>query len=202
MMEEFELSGGEGEEVNILIKGDISNPVLLRDLNQVVNNMKEDKYIIQNSGIPKVNSILSVMNDWATNTSMYNPYDVYDPNFEVLYFNTMTAEGVPKDTAKKENITALYEYLLSNLYTVKDVKSVLYKSQNNEFNRAVLPDAVAPHIIILRRFLTKIQRYAAILTDIVPTFIKSIIVKGFSLNFLIVNVSPLLETSSNVIWTL
>jgi len=138
MMEEFEISGGEGEEVDILVKGDISNPELLRDLDRTINNMKDDEFVVQNAGAPSVQSILSVMYDWATNTSQYNPYDTYDPNFQILYYNTMTDEGIPKDDTSKEGIAVLYEYLLSNPLTEKAVKNVLHKTENNNYESTVL----------------------------------------------------------------
>ena len=66
------------------------------------------------------------------------------------------------------------------------------------FNRPVFPAAVAPEAIIDRLFSTKIQRYAANKLGSVLRLIKSIMVKGLALTFLIVKVPPLLETSSRV----
>jgi len=40
MMSEFGISGGEAEKVDILVKGDITDPELLRDMAKTINNMK------------------------------------------------------------------------------------------------------------------------------------------------------------------
>jgi len=139
MMAEFGISGGVAEEVNILVNGDITNPELLRDMDKTINNMKDDKSVIKKADEPDVQSILSVMKDWATNTTQYGLQDTnYDPGFETMYNSTMTIEGVPKQSATKDDIAVLYNWLHSNPKSIKAVKYVLHKTENNEYDSTVL----------------------------------------------------------------
>ena len=139
MMTEFGISGGAAEKVNILVNGDITNPELLRDMDETINNMKDDESVIKNVDEPDVQSILSVMKDWATNTTQYGMQDPnYDPGFQTLYNSTMTSEGIPKQSATKENITVLYDWLYSNPKSIKAVQYVLHKTENNNYDSTVL----------------------------------------------------------------
>ncbi len=139
MMTEFGISGGVAEEVDILVNGDITNPELLRDIDKIINNMKDDKSVIKKADEPDVQSILSVMKDWATNTTQYGLQDTnYDPSFETMYNSTMTIEGVPKQSATKDDIAVLYNWLHSNPKSIKAVKYVLHKTENNEYDSTVL----------------------------------------------------------------
>ncbi|UCF49778.1 MAG: MMPL family transporter, partial [Thermoplasmatales archaeon] len=139
MMTEFGMSGGMAEEVNILVNGDITNPDILRDIGQTINNMRDDESVIKNADEPDVQSILSVMKDWATNTTLYGVQDAsYDPDFEILYYNVMTSDGIPNQDATREDIVDLYNWLYSNKNSIKAVEYVLHKSENNNYESTVL----------------------------------------------------------------
>ena len=139
MMTEFGISGGVAEEVDILVNGDITNPELLRDMDKTINNMKDDKSVIKKVDEPDVQSILSVMKDWATNTTQYGLQDTnYDPSFETMYNSAMTIEGIPKQSATKDDIAVLYNWLYSNPKSIKAVQYVLHKTENNEYDSTVL----------------------------------------------------------------
>ena len=139
MMAEFGMGGGMAEEVNILVNGDIINPDLLRDLGQTINNMRDDESVIKNADEPDVQSILSVMKDWATNTSLYGIQDAsYDPDFEIMYYNVMTSDGIPNQDTTREDIVDLYNWLYSNTNSIKAVEYVLHKSENNDYESTVL----------------------------------------------------------------
>ena len=139
MMSEFGISGGVAEEVNILVKGDITNPELLRDMDKTINNMKNDESVIKNADEPDVQSILSVMKDWATNTTLYGVQDAnYDPYFETMYFNIMTSNGIPNQETTNEDIANLYNWLYSNTKSIKAVQYVLHKTENNDYDSSVL----------------------------------------------------------------
>jgi len=139
MMAEFGMRGGMAEEVNILVNGDVTNPDILRDLGQTINNMRDDESVIKNSNEPDVHSILSVMNDWATNTTLYGVQDAsYDPDFEIMYYNVMTSDGIPNQDTKREDIVDLYNWLYSNTNSIKAVEYVLHKSENNDYDSTVL----------------------------------------------------------------
>ena len=139
MMTEFGISGGVAEEVDILVIGDITNPELLRDMHITINNMKDDKSVIKKLDEPDVQSILSVMKDWATNTTQYGLQDTnYDPSFETMYNGVITLEGVPKQSATKDDIAVLYNWLYSNPKSLKAVQYVLHKTENNDYDGTVL----------------------------------------------------------------
>jgi len=138
MLNEFEVPGGEAEQVNILVKGDITDPELLRDMGETVSNMADDESVIQLGGRPDVESILSLMNDWATNSTAINPNDIYNPNFEMLYNNVMTPEGVPKTDTGSNNIRQLFDYLILNPNSVKDTKNLLHKTEDNKYVGTVI----------------------------------------------------------------
>ena len=139
MMTEFGISGGVAEEVNILVNGDITNPEILRDMHITINNMKDDKSVIKKLDDPDVQSILSVMKDWATNTTQYGLQDTnYDSSFETMYYSIMTIEGVPKQSVTKDDIVVLYNWLYSNPKSIKAVKYILHKTNNNDYDSTVL----------------------------------------------------------------
>jgi predicted RND superfamily exporter protein len=139
MLNEFEIPGGEAQEVNILVKGDISDPALLRAEGESINNMGDDESVLKHGTVPDVKSILSFMQDWATNSSIYGiPDQNYDPNFEAMYYNVMTAEGVPNANATNEDIKVLFDWLYMNPYSVKDTKYLLDRNENNEYEGTVI----------------------------------------------------------------
>jgi predicted RND superfamily exporter protein len=139
MMSEFGISGGEAEKVNILVKGDITNPEILRDIDLTIYNMKDDESIIKNVYEPDVESILSVMKDWATNTSLYGVQDTnYNPDFETLYYSVMTNDGIPNQDATKEDIAYLYKWLYSYPNSISAVQSVLHQTNGNIYDSTVL----------------------------------------------------------------
>ncbi|KYK29000.1 hypothetical protein AYK20_06265 [Thermoplasmatales archaeon SG8-52-1] len=139
MISEFGISGGMAEEVNILIKGNIADPELLRVMDETISNMKDDKSVIKKVDEPDVQSILSVMKDWATNTTLYGVQDAnYDPDFETMYYSIMTGNGVPSQGTTKEDITNLYNWLYSNTKSIKAVQYVLHKTDNNIYDSSVL----------------------------------------------------------------
>ena len=139
MMTEFGISGGEAEKVNILVKGDITDPGLLRDMDETISNMKNDESVLKNANEPDVESILSVMKDWATNTTFYGVQDTnYNSDFETMYYSTMTEEGIPRQDAAKGDIADLYDWLYSNPFSTSAAQYVLHKTGNNDYDNAVL----------------------------------------------------------------
>ncbi len=139
MMSEFEIPGGAAEEVNILVKGDITDPALLLAMDETINNMRNDDSVIKQSGEPDVESILTFMEDWATDSTSYGAQDQnYDPRFEGLYSEYMTIDGVPRSNATRKNIQDLYDWLYSNPYSMKGVKYLLDRTEDNEYEGTVI----------------------------------------------------------------
>jgi predicted RND superfamily exporter protein len=138
MINEFEVPGGEAEQVNILVKGDITDPGLLSELHETIDNMADDDSVVLIQGKADVESILSFMTDWATNATAIDPYDNDDKTFEDMYNNTMASTGAPRIGAKKEDIKQLYNWLCMNPRSSKDVKRLLHRTSDNEFDGTVL----------------------------------------------------------------
>jgi predicted RND superfamily exporter protein len=139
MLNEFEIPGGEAEEVNILVKGDISDPDLLRAIDETVDNMADDKSVLKQGTEPDVETILSFMRDWATNSTAYGTIDQnYDPTFEIMYNDVMTSEGVPNSGATKSNITLLYNWLCINPGSCKGINYYLDKTDDGDFEGTVI----------------------------------------------------------------
>jgi predicted RND superfamily exporter protein len=138
MLNEFEVPGGEAEKVNILVKGDITDPELVSALHETVNNIGNTEKVVKLQGQPDVDSVLSYMFDWATNSTALNPFDNYDPRFEDMYFGTMDVTGAPKSNATSENFKELYTWLCANPRSTKEFKSILHRSSDNKFDGTVL----------------------------------------------------------------
>ncbi|UCE37104.1 MAG: MMPL family transporter [Thermoplasmata archaeon] len=139
MLNEFQVIGGEAEEVQILVRGDITNPDLLRDVGETIDNMGDDKHVIQSGEEPDVVSILSVMKDWATNSTPFGFSDPnYDPAFAILYNNSFGSDGMPLSDTSQANITTLYDWLYSNPFSNRDIRSVLHRTEGREYDAVVL----------------------------------------------------------------
>lgn len=139
LMNEFEVVGGEAEEVQILVKGDITDPELLREVGATIGNMEGDDHVIQSGGQPDVSSLLSVMKDWATNSTPFGfPDPNYDPTFEAMYMGTMDSDGLPNATATSDNIKSLYDILYANPFSNRDVISVVHRTDAGDYDATVL----------------------------------------------------------------
>jgi predicted RND superfamily exporter protein len=88
---------------------------------------------------PEVKSVLSVMRDWATNSTYQGIYDPsFDPTFQGLYNAVLHPDGTPKQGTTKEDIQTLYDWLYSNPQSAKITKSVLHKSDKGLYDGTVL----------------------------------------------------------------
>lgn len=137
MTEEFEVAGGEAEEVSILVKGDISNPEILRGIDQTIDNMKDDEWVIKIEDNVDVESILSLMEDYATFTPGVQDTR-FNQTFSIMYSNVMD-DGIPRENATSTQIKSLYDWLYTN--AEKDVKYVLHRSNSSyssDYDGAVL----------------------------------------------------------------
>jgi predicted RND superfamily exporter protein len=139
LMNEFEVVGGEAEEVQILVKGDITDPELLRGVDATIDNMAGDDHVIQSGGQPDVSSVLSVMKDWATDSTPFGfPDSNYDPTFETMYLSIMGSDGLPNATATSDNIRSLYDILYANPFSNRDIISVVHRTEQGEYDATVL----------------------------------------------------------------
>jgi predicted RND superfamily exporter protein len=138
MLNEFETPGGEAQEVDILVKGDISDPRLLNALHDTIENMADDDFIVMIEGKADVDSILSLMEDWATDGRAIDPFDNYNISFEQLYNSTMALDGAPRNDAEPSDIKQLYMWLYNNPRSTKEVQGLLHRTSDNEFDGTVL----------------------------------------------------------------
>jgi len=139
MMSEFEMPNVEGESVFILVKSDVTDPVLLMKIDESISNMKDDETVIVHSDRPKVQSILSFMSDWATNETRAGvPDRFYSPEFETMYKEIMTDNGVPRSNATKADIAALYDWLYHDPGSSKSVRTILHFTPGIGYDGTVL----------------------------------------------------------------
>jgi predicted RND superfamily exporter protein len=140
MFNEFETVGGEGTEVQLLIKGDIADPELFRSVDTTIDNMADDEYIVKSGEEPTVDSINSLIRDWATDSTIYGfPDDNYDPGFQAMYNNSFEPDGSLSKDATRDEILALYNWLYINPSSALDAMSLLnLNEENGNYDAAVL----------------------------------------------------------------
>lgn len=150
MMTEFQAAGsmaGEIDEVDILVKGDITSPEVLRDISETIQNMEDDESVAKREDQPEVQSILSFMADWATDSTRFGIQDPnYDSTFEAMYADAMTPNGVPKDDATGDDIEGLYTWLYSNPQSARGIQYILHRTDDNKCDSTVLRISVSVDI--------------------------------------------------------
>jgi hypothetical protein len=127
-LNEFEVAGGEGEQVYVLIEADVADPELLRDIDEAITNMATNNYVVKNGNSASVVSILSVLADVAESNQ----------TFAAMYEHYF-AGGVPKQTTTGDNITALYDFL----YAVAPNQVNMILNRNGGYDETVLRVAVS-----------------------------------------------------------
>lgn len=131
MLNEFNFTT---ESANILIKGDVTNPVVLERIDATTERMSDDRRVVVELGKPKVISILSLMEDVASDDRLRNPFDLYDPEFHLLWLASDTnQDGIPDI-----NIHALYDLLYKNENTTSKLSQVLHRTEEGDYDGTVL----------------------------------------------------------------
>ncbi len=139
MMNEFSMGGGEAPEIQLLIKGDITNPELFRSIDTTIGNMEGDDYVIQSGGAPSVKSISSLIKDWATNSTIYGfQDDNYDSGFQVLYNSTFEADGTISSSATRDDVKTIYDWLFMNPFSNRNARSLLHRTDDGDYDATVL----------------------------------------------------------------
>lgn len=104
--------------VDVLIKGEVTDPDAVRNMENSIENMADDKNVLKTGGQPDVESFLSVMYDWATNTSGEGFIDTkYNETFSVLYhqyFTTGNNTGTIKNDTTQDDVEMLVVWLFFN----------------------------------------------------------------------------------------
>ncbi len=143
------------ETASILVKGDMTNTTVLKVMDDTINNMNDDIYVMKNTdGKADVTSILSVMKDAADDNRLSNPLDVYSEEFKLMYENSIlcnrkcisrnstssanVAEYIDADSIPAGNITALYNLLYTDKNTTDTVKTVLHRAKDGAYDGSVI----------------------------------------------------------------
>jgi len=117
LMNNFEFMGGEAQHAYILVKGDVASPSFYQALNKTVSNIADDESVVKVDGNVEVQSIATVMRNYAVMSG--------DENFRSLYYNYFDTSGMPKNGTTEDNITMLYDYIFNS--NRKMASSVLHK---------------------------------------------------------------------------
>jgi predicted RND superfamily exporter protein len=149
MMNEFSATSVVGEEtVMVLIKGDIEDPSVLTSIDRTVTNMGDDTYVNRMEAsmvngnnnnnnnksstqiLPDVESVLSVMKDYAWGTSA-------NESFSVLYYKVFDMEDHVKSNATRSAVQNIYIWLCT--YATKETKFILHQDlDTGKFDATVL----------------------------------------------------------------
>ena len=132
LIKNFNFSG----EVDILIKGNVSSPHLLMKIKNSIDEMKDDKYIIKIGKKPDIESILSLMHDYATNDSFLDLR--YNKTFAEMY-NKYMENDLPKKNTTSRDIIKLFDWIYCH-----GGKYVLHK-KNGHYDGCVLRIRVSTH---------------------------------------------------------
>ncbi len=129
MMENFTRSGESSAQ--ILVKGQAADPEVIRAVESSISNMADDPAVLGRNDNPDVSSYLSLMLDYATNSSGIGYTDTrYNETFSTMYHQSFNVtDQVPsiKEDATRENITTLIGWLYVN--APGDITQVLVPSQ-------------------------------------------------------------------------
>jgi predicted RND superfamily exporter protein len=165
LMNEFGAgSFGSEEIVFMLIKGDIADPTVLSDIERTVTNMEDDTHVNMKTVVPfganngnngngnysiqapDVDSILSLMQDYAMGTS-------FNETFAGYYFNAFDTAGKLRPETTREQIELIFDWLHTN--TEKDTKFLLHHSNaDDKYDMTVLRISVLTDMQEDKAFLT------------------------------------------------
>jgi len=153
------------EKAFILVEGDLTNPAVLRAIDQTITNMKDDSRVQNYHGQPQAESILSLMRDYANDsTTKESPDTRYDRNFEEL-FAAADADG---DGVPEANITALYHWLYTHSKKTRDETIPLLHRTEGKNNSARYDGAVIRIEVDSRNLKKAGELYDELLDDYEP----------------------------------
>jgi predicted RND superfamily exporter protein len=141
VLEGFNATMGTAQ-ANILVQGDLTSPSVLKAIETATLNMVDDELVAMKAtpvgDRPDVSSILSLMEDVATDESLTDPLDLYDEEFEDLYRSTL----VDDDEVPDEEIEALLTWLYTSNMTSGTTRSLLHRSTDGVFDYTVIRIAI------------------------------------------------------------
>ena len=126
MLDEYGIENVFGNEVVVLVRGNIATVEFLNAAERSIANMSDDKYVLTEGGKAKVTSILSLMYDYANYTPGGNDYR-YDPVFATMYEKCFDDSGNLLPNATDDDVKALMDWLYEN--ATLDATSVIHKGK-------------------------------------------------------------------------
>ncbi len=120
------------EQSNVLIKGDITDPDVLRAMNETENRILNDPYVNEEQPIE---SILTLMRGVAGGQYIINGSPAEDPVFAGMY-NAADTDG---DDVPDTNVEGLFDYLMNDeRYEFSTVRVLHYNEDKDEYDGTVI----------------------------------------------------------------
>ncbi len=123
--EEFDIQATEA--MNVLVKGDISDPTLISSIYNSIENMRDDQYIQKRDNMPAVDWILPAMNTYANSE--------LDPLFTETYLQYDTNNDGVIDSPSRENFIILIEQMYNNN---EDTEFLIHRNDGGQYDKLVL----------------------------------------------------------------
>ncbi len=114
MLEEYDMEDIMGGDVRILIKGNVASVECLRAMEDAIDNMGDDNFVVKDDGKAEVHSAFSLMWDYANYDTGGSDYK-YDSNFSAMYYGLFDTDGrVLAAIPDSSSIAPLYDWLYDN----------------------------------------------------------------------------------------
>jgi len=125
IMNEFDVQATEA--MTILVKGDITDPLVLQEIEESVENMEDDSYVQKRDGSPLVDWLLPSMYTYANSG--------VDPSFTGVYLRYDANNDGKLDQPSKESITTLFDQMYSSS---EETEFLLHKGDDGQYDKLVL----------------------------------------------------------------
>lgn len=135
MLEEYNFEDVTGGDVRILVKGDVATVDFLERLRDAQDNMADSRGVVTEGGEPQVDSILTLMEDYATVSPGGADYR-YNFTFSRMYHRVIGPDLRPLPNATDEDISALYDWLYENARV--DAAGLLHRDPSGRYDATVI----------------------------------------------------------------
>ncbi|MFC1848128.1 RND family transporter [Chloroflexota bacterium] len=125
IMNEFDVQATES--MTILVKGDVTDPLVLQKIEESIENMDGDRYVQKRDGSPLIDWLLPSMHTYANSG--------FDPSFTDVYLRYDTDNDGKLDQPSKEGITTLFDQMYSSS---EETEFLLHKGEDGRYDKLVL----------------------------------------------------------------
>ncbi|GEM_PF-830125 len=139
MLDEYDVESLMGDNVNILVKGDVATRDCVLAAQESMDDMGDDPHVVVDNGKADTTSVLSLMEDYATYTPGGNDYR-YDPYFSVLYYSVFDQNGSIRASATDEDIKTLFDWLYTN--ATDDARKVIHQDESGNYDSMLIKVSV------------------------------------------------------------